>query len=240
MTTSLEALGISGETISTRAMMLIGYQRTRHISTTARETWEAGDPVPLEREVSARRDDIFRATLAEVWAEYLPLRKVLADLGRHPASVIDIGCGQALNDAFLVKDFDCAVTLVDIEETAEQYHFWQDSGAGYASLREAAAFLCANGARQVTTINPRQTPERLEGLRADLVTSLISCGFHYPVGEYLPLFLNTIRAGGVVVLDLRRRYLRAPDAALQELLAQSRQLVVPGLARKAQRMLFHA
>jgi len=236
---SLDEMRISDAPISTNGMMLIGYQRTKHVSTTARKAWEAGNSAPLLAEVALRRDEIFRATMDEVYAEYLPLRAALAEMGRRPQSVIDIGCGQALNDALLVKDFDCAVTLVDIEETPNQYHNWNDSGSGYASLAEAEAFLRGNGAREVTAINPRKTPERMEGLKADLVTSLISCGFHYPIGDYLDLFLRTVAEGGLVMLDIRRRYLNGPDAALKQLLGASRQTRLESREHKAHRLIFH-
>lgn len=235
----LDGMQISDAAISTRGMMLIGYQRTKTISATARKAWEEGDAAPFLAEVAQRRNEIFKAAMDEVYAEYLPLRAALATMGRRPQSVIDIGCGQALNDALLVKDFDCEVTLVDIEETPNQYHNWSDSGSGYASLAEAEAFLRGNGARAVTTINPRKTPERMEGLRADLVTSLISCGFHYPIGEYLELFLRTVAEGGLVMLDIRRRYLSAPDAALKQLLEASRQTRIESQEHKARRLIFH-
>lgn len=237
---TLEDMAISGDSISTRAMMLIGYQRTKQVSPAARKAWEEGNPAVLEAEVLARRDEIFQRTLEEVYAEYLPLRAALAEMGRHPQSVIDIGCGQALNDALLVKDFGCAVTLIDIEETPSQYHNWNASGSGYASLAEAETFLRANGAGEVVAINPLKTPERLEGLRADLVTSLISCGFHYPVGEYLELFLGTVAEGGLVVLDIRNRYFKNPDAALKRLLDETRQTRIDSTEHKAQRLIFHS
>lgn len=220
-------------------MMLMGYQRTKQVSPEARMAWEQGNPAILEAEVLARRDEIFQGALEEVYAEYLPLRAALADMDRAPKSVIDIGCGQALNDALLVQDFNCAVTLVDIEETPSQYHNWNASGSGYASLTEAETFLKANGAKKVTTINPLKTPAKMKGLKADLVTSLISCGFHYPVGDYLDLFLQTVAEGGLVVLDIRRKYHRNPDAALQRLLYETKQKPVETTEHKADRLIFH-
>lgn len=236
---TLDEMGISDAAISTRGVMLMGYQRTKHVSPLARKAWEQGNPAPLMAEAALRRAEIFQATLEEVYAEYLPLRSALDGMGRRPQSVIDIGCGQALNDALLVKDFDCTVTLIDIEETSSQYHSWNESGSGYASLAEAEAFLRGNGAREVTAINPRKTPEALAGLKADLVTSLISCGFHYPIGEYVDLFLRTVAEGGLVMLDIRRRYLRAPDEALKRLLAESRQTQIESREHKAHRLIFH-
>ncbi len=236
--TELQEMQISGAAISLQAMMLMGFQRTKQISPQARKAWEAGNASVMQAEVAARRDEIFQRTLEEVFAEYTPLRAALAAAGRHPKTVIDIGCGQALNDAFLVKDFGCAVTLVDIEQTPEQYHSWNGTGSGYASLADAVAFLKGNGATAVTAINPLKTPELLQGLKADLVTSLISCGFHYPIGDYADLMVETVEAGGAVVLDLRRRYHDQPDEALTRLIACSQQTEIESPEKKARRILF--
>lgn len=237
---SLREMAITRGSIPDDALALMGFQRTRQISATARQAWETGDRDSLLEEVRTRGDEIFRGTLAEVFTEYLPLRKTLSDIGRVPRHVIDIGCGQALNDAFLVKDYGCKVTLVDIEETPEQYHAWNEEGSGYASLTAARDFLKENGASEVVTLNPLREPEKLRDLEGDLVTSLISCGFHYPVGDYLDLFLETLKGGGAVILDLRRHYLRNPDDALATLLRESRQTPIIGYESKADRIMFQA
>jgi len=40
--------------------------------------------------------------------------------------------------------------------------------------------------------------------RVDLVLSLISWGFHYPVGVYLERVYDLLDEGGVLILDIRR------------------------------------
>lgn len=217
----IAAHGLSGAAISHRGLMLLGYQRTKQISRRARLAWEAGDPAPLDAEIRARGAAVFDGAAAEIHGEYLPVRAALTARGRSPARVIDIGCGQAINDAFLHRDFGSAITLVDIEDTPAQYHAWAAEGSGYAALADAVAFLVANGVPEdrITAINPVREPGRMAGLGADLVTSLFSCGFHYPVGAYGDLFCNTVSSGGLVLLDLRRRYLKRPDAALERLMA---------------------
>lgn len=231
---------LDGRALSRHGLMLLGYQRTRNISRNSRLAWEAGDDGPLAAEVAARGEEIFSGAVAEIWQEYRPMRDYLRATGRHPATAIDIGCGQAIADAFLLRDFGCHLTLVDIEQTEGQYHLWNDQGSGYASLAEARAFLQANGASpdRLVTVNPRHTPEAVAALSADLVTSSYSCGFHYPIAEYLGLMLATVAQGGVVVLDMRRRYQRNPDSALTSLLSESRQSVISE-EPKAQRVAFH-
>jgi len=151
-----------------------------------------GNPAPLRAEAETQRSEIFEGALLEIYQEYLPLRDQLKALKIPPKRVIDIGCGQAINDLFLHRDFKPHFTMVDIEHTPDQYHQWSNQGSGYASLDNAKALLHANGVAKtkVVVINPRKTPEALERLTGDLITSLYSCGFHYPVDEYMPSLIG--------------------------------------------------
>lgn len=211
---------LDGSVISHRGMMLMAYQRADNISRKSLRAWEDGDPSHLDEEVRNRRDEIFSQVVAAIGEEHLPVRNYLKARGLAPRHVIDIGCGTAISDALLKQDHDLRATLIDIEETPAQYHQWNADGAGYASLADAKAFLCANGFKttEVTTINPRKAPAALARVNGDLVTSFISCGFHYPVTDYVDLMLKTMEASGTVILDIRHRYLRSPDEGLKALL----------------------
>ena len=231
---------LDGSAVSQNGLMLLGYQRTKQISRAARLGWEAGNPAPLAAEIAQRGAEVFAGAVAEIWAEYLPLRAYLHKVGRAPTHVIDIGCGQAITDAFFADDFGCKISLVDIEMTDRQYHLWNEAGSGYGSLADARAMLETNGvaADRIATINPRLMPDGMTGLSGDMVTSFYSCGFHYPIADYAGLMSDTVASGGIVVLDLRRRYQNAPDAALKALTAASRQTVISE-EPKAQRVAFH-
>ena len=217
-TEELARLDLKTETLANADVMLIGFQRTKQISKASRQAWETGDTAPMAAEVDTRHQAIIEGALAEIWQEYLPLRDYLNSEGLRPTHVADVGCGAAINDLFLAHDFDCSFTLIDIEETPTQYHGWADSGAGYASLDSAQALLRANGVTESTAINPKQSPDAVADVKADLATSLYSCGFHYPVDGYLDLFGRVIGSGGTVVLDLRGRYYRRRQGGLAQLL----------------------
>lgn len=234
---TVDLTSISAKSIPTPAIALIGFQRTSQISRKSRLAWQAGDRSILHAEAEARRDEIFNGALTEVYEEFVPMRAELEKVGRIPRHVVDIGCGQALNDALMVKAYDSRITLVDIEETSDQYHMWKECGAGYASLAAAKAFLEDNGARDVQTLNPHLDPVGLANVSGDLITSFISCGFHYPIGDYLDLMLQTVNTGGAVVLDLRLHYRNDPDEALRTLMADTKQTVIIN-APKRQRILF--
>lgn len=213
----LEELAIQFESIDDVSCALLGYQRTKQISRQSRSAWEDGNRDVLLAEVKQNKDSIIRGSFLEIYQEYLP---VMAELGsREISSVCDIGCGQGINNVFLHLDYAPSFTLVDIEHTDEQYHMWSGEGSGYASLEAAKALLLENGADpdDVTTINPTQVAWNAQDKHFNLVTSLYSCGFHYPIDDYLQLFLNTVENDGVVCLDLRRRYLKRNSDALDAL-----------------------
>ncbi len=214
---------------------LLGYQRTKQISRKSRKGWEAGDPSYLAAEVEARKADIIEGAFLEIYQEYLPLLAALD--GAKLAKVCDVGCGQGINDVFLHQDFKPAFTLVDIEMTDEQYHLWAAEGSGYASLASAKALLAENGAKRVKAINPTKTKWKQTGHKFDLVTSLYSCGFHYPLDAYEGLFLDTVLSGGSVCVDLRRRYLNRSSPTLDKLKAEASMIPIYEDA-KSFRMLF--
>lgn len=235
----LDALGLTFDCVTDEACALIGYQRTKQISRKARLAWEEGDQSVLRAQVAAKRDEIVRGAYLELYQEYLPMRDAFGQ--STVGSVCDIGCGQGINNLFLEKDFKPRFTLVDIETTPEQYHFWSDEGSGYAQLAFAEALLLENGVARsrLKLVNPRKTHWNQRRARFDLVTSLYSCGFHYPVDEYLTVMLHTLETGGQICLDLRRRYLKNPSKGLSHLLAVAQVRTVYE-ERKSKRMLFSA
>lgn len=216
-TSDVENLNIATTSISDSACALLGYQRTKQISRKARRSWEAGSHDVLRTEVRERRSEIITGALLEIYQEYLPLQAALT--GHDLTSVCDIGCGQGINNIFLQHDHSPHFTLIDIETTEDQYHFWSENGSGYASLEAARTLLRENGVPddKITTINPTRTPWPEQDARFDLVTSLYSCGFHYPIDEYLDVFVTTLGSGGAVCLDLRRHYLNSGSEALSRL-----------------------
>lgn len=234
----LETLNLRSDTIDDRACALLGYQRTKQISRKSRLTWESGNPKELLSEVAKRKGEIIRGAFLEIYQEYLPLKTLLKS--RTIGSVCDIGCGQGINNLFLQHDFAPRFALVDIEETDDQYHFWAAEGSGYASLDSAKALLIENGvsAKKVTAINPNNSPWGQNGQGFDLVTSLFSCGFHYPVDPYIALFLDTIDNGGAVCLDLRNRYFRRGGDAIDSL-KNAGDITVVFEDNRSSRYLFH-
>jgi len=172
------------------------------------KAWTRGEAGPLLQLIDEiGQDELIRRAAAFILLEYETLEPTLA--AQPPSAATDIGCGYAIFDLFLAQDFDCKLTLIDLEENDERHFGFDQTGAAYSNLEIAKAFLRANGiaARRIKTINPeKQSLVRIKN--QDLVVSLISCGFHYPWTTYESFFRKAVKPGGRIILDLRQRTLK--------------------------------
>ncbi|KIC15037.1 methyltransferase [Leisingera sp. ANG-Vp] len=165
--------------------------------------WMDGDAEPLLKDARAQREHILHESIRVAGREcdfFLQSTDTIA-----PKRAADIGCGYAFASLLLHRRYGCSIVLIDIEESEGRHFGFQGEGAGYTSLETARAFLEQNGvpAEMITTVNPRTEDTAALG-RFDLVVSLASCGFHYPVDTYQELFGNQISQGGGIVLDIRK------------------------------------
>ena len=121
-----------------------------------------------------------------------------------PKRLADIGCGQAFIDLLIHRQFGCDLILIDIEQSDGIHFGFNDTGAGYADLANARAFLVANGVpdQAITTINPRHAP-LADFAPVDMAISLLSCGFHYPVETYDAFFKSQVTKA--ILLDCRNQ-----------------------------------
>lgn len=163
--------------------------------------WARGVRWPLRLEALARRDKIIRGAYASLESEYREIQSVLQ--GRPVNAMMDIGCGHALIIPSFYRDFGCRVHLVDIERTVETHHDYHATGSGYSSLSKAAMYLRINGIPEdfIRTTNPMSRP--VEDGDLDLVISLLSCGFRYPISTYSSQVHAWLKPGGVFIFDLR-------------------------------------
>lgn len=99
---------------------------------------------------------------------------------------LDIGCGIAGPQCFMPK----TTKLFLIDKTMDI----------------AKKNLIANGVKE-NNINIQEATETNEikfNERFDLITSFISCGFHYPIETYLDQIYEKLKTGGVLIVDIRK------------------------------------
>ena len=115
-----------------------------------------------------------------------------------PRRVLDIGCGMAGIDVLIGREWpECELHLLDKDGVSPVinvgYHDKADDFSHYHSFDAALALLAAND------INNRICGyQYMPSIEFDLVISLLSWGFHYPLTTYAP------RCTGPIIVDARK------------------------------------
>lgn len=122
--------------------------------------------------------------------------------------ILDIGCGIGGVDVLISQKCEGRADfyLVDKTRRDEIYYGLKPKAAFYNDFRLTESFLIENGV-PVDRIHFVEAGEgRIASLEQsfDLIFSLISWGFHYPLSTYLEEVLSALAPNGALVLDLRR------------------------------------
>ncbi len=127
------------------------------------------------------------------------------------ASVLDIGCGVAGIDVFIFQHYGASdkISFYLLDKTdvnSKVYYSFSEKGAFYNSLSTAKNLLTSNAvpASNIHTMEVSEDSSIETGESIDLVISLISWGFHYPVSTYLERVHEILSPGGSLILDVRK------------------------------------
>lgn len=160
-------------------------------------------------EARLRGAAIKAAFLANIAEEYASLKPHLPASAKN---ILDVGCGIAGIDVPLYEHYagDTHITLLDrtgVDDAAFSYGMGAEERF-YNSLDLARAFLVENGVKadHITLMEVVPGFTLPADARFDLVVSLISWGYHYPVATYLDQVYNALNPGGRVILDIRKGY----------------------------------
>ena len=128
---------------------------------------------------------------------------------KNPKNILDIGSGVAGIDIMLhkhYKDKEIDFHLLDkTEVNSKVYYGIEKEAAYYNSLNIAKNILMANGIEE-KNIHTQEVrgKEIFPGKRFDMIISLISWGFHYPVNTYIDEVYDALVTGGVLIIDVRK------------------------------------
>jgi SAM-dependent methyltransferase len=132
---------------------------------------------------------------------YLPLEPIKA--------VADIGCGVAGIDVLISRSYQSSKSkfyLIDKTQLDHHIHYGlQPQGEFYNSLSVAKALLVENqiDPAQIELVSADHIGDR-DIPQLDLIISLISWGYHYPVETYHAWVLKNLKPGGRLILDIRK------------------------------------
>lgn len=121
-------------------------------------------------------------------------------------NILDIGCGLALIDIFLYKHYENTnIYLLDKTElNTEKISGFNKEYKCYNSMEAAKETLINNGVN-LNKINMYETTEynNLFNVKFDVISSFLSCGWHFHVNAYIDLIHETLSSNGILILDIR-------------------------------------
>jgi SAM-dependent methyltransferase len=161
---------------------------------------------PMAIESFFRSRKVARLLNDEMKVEYEAMK---AYLPKKASTILDIGCGVAAIDVLLFKHYiqeSPSMYLLDkTEMPGKVYYSYTAKGCYYNSLSTSKNILEMNGvpARNIFLEEAEDNVLKFDA-KFDLVVSLISWGFHYPLSTYLDQVYEKMNVGGVLILDVRK------------------------------------
>jgi SAM-dependent methyltransferase len=196
------------------ALPYVLYQRTEYLSdrlihrilNKVRSRFPTLQHLTTRFEASFYKDVITRSFSADMEKEAESLRPHLPSPCQK---MLDIGCGVAGVDAFLSQQLEGRADIFLLDKTQvddKVYYKFERRGSFYSSLQVARDLLIANHVSSDHIHLEEATEDgRIQAEQdLDLVISLISWGFHYPVETYLERVYTLLRTGGRLILDVRK------------------------------------
>jgi SAM-dependent methyltransferase len=130
----------------------------------------------------------------------------------QPMTILDIGCGLAWESRMFNVKYNTTLYLIDGDASNNQtkdakskdvnYHQSADTFLYYNSFCRLDDELKKLGTKDYTLIDCNNLT--LPDIKFDLITSWLSCGFHYPVSTYASLIKKHSHSGTRIIVDLRK------------------------------------
>ena len=164
--------------------------------------------IAVTLEASLRKKEIKELYQKDIFDDYLEIKPFLPNKCQ---SILDVGCGIAGIDLFFFRHYDKSdflkFHLLDKTEMDKKvFYNYKPKGAFYNSLFVACEFLRRNGIpeKNINLLEAEKDFQIKAPPELDLIVSLISWGFHYPVSTYLDQVYNLLRKDGHLIMDLRK------------------------------------
>lgn len=130
-------------------------------------------------------------------------------LPKNAKNILDIGCGVAGIDVLISKHYKNSIGIYLLDKTAidgNVFYSYEDIGSFYNSLTIAKRLLMLNGVseKKIYTQEVKSDNKIDFETSFDLVISLISWGFHYPISIYIDQVFEKMSKGGVLIVDVRK------------------------------------
>lgn len=142
--------------------------------------------------------------------EYVALKEYLQNIGKFPPrNLLDIGCGLAPLPEMFQKEFGTKLDLIDDDGNSLEQN--RDGGFGpshtfkfYNNLSKLKESFDARGMK--CNLHKATELEIPEDKKFDLIISIKSCGFHYPLDTYRELVMKHTTPKSVVIMDVNNHH----------------------------------
>lgn len=134
------------------------------------------------------------------------------ELTTPPLKILDIGCGLAWESRMFNKKYNSELWLLDGDSSNNDnkpssasdinYHTTADDFLFYYPLSKLDEELKHRGTKNYHLIDCNNITIA-EDIKFDIITSWLSCGFHYPASVYKDLILKHSHNNTRVFLDIR-------------------------------------
>lgn len=131
-------------------------------------------------------------------------------------SILDIGCGLGLSNIPIYKKYKCKVNLLDkteMKDKSERNDFSYSNNKGHGFNKEYYFYNSMDASKKTLEDNGIKTNDiilyevgnhhDLFDMKFDIISSLLSCGWHYPIETYLDLMKKTLSPSGIIIIDIR-------------------------------------
>ncbi len=126
-------------------------------------------------------------------------------------TILDIGCGKAYESREFSKKYDSKLYLIegDASENSQEtksgkYHSSAAEFRQYFPIDKIKQDLDELGTKNYVLLNCNDF-EIPNDVKFDLITSYLSCGYHYPISTYKDLILKHSHKDTRMVFDIRNR-----------------------------------
>jgi len=153
-------------------------------------------------------DDINNALTIMMLKDYDMIKSYLPET---VSNILDIGCGLGLIDIALNEHYNGRINLHLLDKTNEiaentSVRGFNEQYIFYNSMEGTRKTLVDNGVNSEKLFTYEVSESSLQEIQSnkfDVIISLLSCGWHYSIENYIDLIKKSLNKDGVVILDIR-------------------------------------
>ncbi len=125
-----------------------------------------------------------------------------------PKTILDIGCGYAKESGFFYEKYNTSLFLLDGDPKNNKTNQERDIGFGKAEdfkfYTDIESLKRVYDSRNMKYTFIDASMPKIPDIKFDLIYSLLSCGFHYPITDYINLIKEHSDENTIVIIDVRK------------------------------------